>query len=271
VAEAPVRGGRPRPQFRPVEVLAVRRLTPHFTRVTLTGGALWGFACGAPAQHIKVLLPVPGQDEPPIPAFGPDGLVFPEGVERPPMRTYTPRRFDLAALELEVDFLQHGDGPGSTWAAAAKPGDRVVIAGPGGGYPIPDDASFYVLAGDESALPAISTILEALPSRVTALAFIEVPGAADEVPLDSDAALSVAWLQRDDPTALAGDLLAATLRHAEWPAESRLFVACEATAMRGIRRHLLSERGVERNALYTRGYWKRGEANHPDHDTGEDP
>jgi NADPH-dependent ferric siderophore reductase len=261
---------RPTPRFRTLTVSTVIRLTPTLVRITLTGDELAGFAVDGPASHVKLVFPAPGQERPALPVAGPDGLVWPADQARPLLRTYTPRRFDPARGELDIDFVLHNHaGPASAWAARARPGDTVVVAGPGGRY-LPDPAAdWHLLAGDETALPAIATVLEALPDGVPTLVLLEVADAEEQLPLESEADLRVTWLYRGDAT--AGSALELAVRAAELPpGDGRVFVAAEAAAMRRIRRHLINERGIGADRLYTRGYWMYGEANHPDHDTGEE-
>lgn len=268
--EQQARPQRPRPQLRTVQVRRVERMTPHMVRVIFSGADLAGFQPQVPGHHLKLFLPAPGQERPAMPTFGPNGAEYPEGQERPTVRTYTPRRFDADTLELEIDFVLHGTGPASIWAAQAKPGDTVAVAGPGGGYRASLTADWYLIAGDESALPAIGTILDVLPASARAQVYLEVAGAAEEQPLTSSAKLDVAWLHRGEERA-PGDLLESAIRAAQLPrGDGQVFVACEAGVVRRIRKHLLDERGLDRAIVHTRGYWKQGEANHPDHDMGED-
>jgi NADPH-dependent ferric siderophore reductase len=263
---------RPRtaPRFRNLTVANVTRLTPRSVRITLTGDDLAGFATDGPASHLKLVFPAPGQERPALPTVGPDGLVWPAGQPRPLMRTYTPRRFDPVRGELDIDFVLHNHaGPASAWAYRARPGDTVVVVGPRGRY-LPDPASgWHFIAGDETALPAIATILEVLPPGVPAVVIVEVADAEEQLPLDSKADLRVTWLYRGEAT--AGSALELAVAAAELPSgDGQVFVAAEARAMRRIRRHLLNDRGIDSDRLYTRGYWMYGEADHPDHDTGED-
>src|SRR5215212_2226247 len=146
----------PRPPRRPrimrtVEVRSVTQLTPRVSRITLAGPQLAGFASRAPAEHIKIFLPRPGDSEAPRMVPGPDGPMFAPDLPRPLSRTYTPRGFRTETLELDVDVVRHGDGPGSAWAASARPGNGVVIAGPGGGYHRPPNVSRLVIGGDETS------------------------------------------------------------------------------------------------------------------------
>ncbi|MGH2583501.1 MAG: siderophore-interacting protein [Dehalococcoidia bacterium] len=261
---------RPRPTYRTVQVKHVDRVTPHALRVTFTGDELEGFATRGPAEHIRLFFPFPGEERPVMPVWGPNGPEMPPGQQRPVSRVYTPRRWNPTPRELEVEFVLHGDGPGSTWAEQAAPGATVVVAGPGGPYQIHPESRSFLIAGDHAALPAIVTILDVLPAAARADVYVEVEGAAEEQALASRAQVDVTWLHgagADPP----GRRLEAAIRSAPLPEGSgRIFVACEATIMRDIRRHLLYERGLERGAVYTHGYWKQGEVNHPDHDLGDD-
>lgn len=269
----------PRPPRRPrvlrtLEVRAVTPVTPRVTRITLTGPQLAGFTSRAPAQHIKVFLPQPGERDAPGTVPGPDGPIFPPELPRPLSRTYTPRHFRPASLELDLDVARHGEAPGSAWAAHVRPGDTVVIGGPGGGYDRPPAANRLVIAGDETSLPAISTVLAALPADAQAEIYIEVHNRDEEQPLESPARVRLTWLHQDGRGSRAvapGAQLERAIREAALPdGDGQIWIACEAQAMRRMRSYLLHERGLAPASLYTRGYWQRGEANHPDHDYGED-
>ena len=99
--------------------------------------------------------------------------------------------------------------------------------------------------------------------------FVEVLDAAEEQVLQSPARVELHWLHRG--SCAPGERLESAVRAAKFPEGiGRAWVACEAVAMRNLRRHLLNDRGMERAAINTQGYWKFGAANHPDHDTGED-
>lgn len=266
-AQQPARRRRPPP--RRVAVTAVSRLTPRLVSVELGGEALAGFAIEAPTSHIKVFLPAEGQATPVLPAPSADGPVPPDGAPRPVMRTYTPRRFDPRTNTLEVQFVLHGPGPASTWAQHAKIGDELGIAGPGGRFRLDPAAERWWIAGDESAIPAVATLLEALPATATAEVHLEVEDGDDEIPLHGPAATTITWHHRGRARSWGEPLLAAV--ESSPPARDALiWVACEATAVREIRKHLLRERQVPAASLTTRGYWRIGEDNHPDHDYGED-
>src|SRR5690606_23462359 len=144
------------------QVIAVTRISPLMRRITLGGPELEGFLSPGYADHIKVLLFPEGQ-EPVKPQLHPEGLVFPDEVKRPAARDYTPRRFDAETLQLDIDFVMHGEGPASSWAARAEVGDRLLIGGPRGTLLVPSTFDWYLLVGDETALPAIGRRIGELP------------------------------------------------------------------------------------------------------------
>jgi len=254
VTETPAdRPPRRRKPPRPVEVVSVSKLTPRLVSVLVRGDALDGFRIEAPTGHVKVFLPADGQD----------------GQDGPAVRTYTPVRFDEASKTLELQFVLHGTGPASEWAERAGPGDKLEVAGPGGRFVLDETATHWWLAADESAIPAVATLLEALPATATADVHIEVADAADEIAFDSPAKTTVSWHHRRSPGAFGAELDEAA-RAADIPAGARIWVACEAAAMRGIRRYFRNDRGLPPDSMVTRGYWRLGEVNHPDHDYGDD-
>jgi len=250
----PAPAAKPRKPRYPATVKRVEQLTPRMVRVTFTSPELESFGWNGPAAHIKLIFP--GADP---------------RAERPTMRTYTPRRFDAAARELDVDFVVHGEGPASAWASQVAVGQSLTVAGPGRHYVIDPRVDWFVLAGDDTAIPAISTILERLPPTALATVLLEVVDAHEEHEIASTGKASITWLHRGADPARAGALLEQSIRALELPAGAgRVYVACEAGAMRRIRRHLLTERSLDRDHVVTRGYWKLGETDHPDGDYGQD-
>ena len=237
-------------------LLQVRRrsaVTPKMIRVTLTGDELAGFPGTGPDRRIKMFFPVEGQERPAVPRASTGGPVWPTGEARPTIRTYTVRRFDPAAVELDVDFVLHdGYGPAAAWAQGAEPGAWVGVSEPGGRWEPDPAADFHVVVGDESALPAVATVLQALP-KARVLAFLEVADAAEEQDLPGFA--QVTWVHRG--TAPAGEPLVAAVEGAELPAGTgQAWVAGESAAVKEIRAHLLGSRGFDRRAVYATGYWR---------------
>jgi NADPH-dependent ferric siderophore reductase len=266
------KGRRVRQRPRLAEVVRVESLTPHMVRVVLTGAELEGFATRGPAEHLKVNFPPQGESKLQLPEWGPDGPILKEGQQRPVNRTYTPRRWDPQSAELSVDFLLHGEGPGSTWAQQAQPGQVVAVSHqPGGAYKVDTEADWYLIGGDEAALPAVGTLLEALSPSCLAHVFVEVADAAEELELESPARLRVTWLHHGGATGQVGRKLEEAVRDFQFPeGNGRVWIGCEASVMRDIRRHLLNERGMDRTHAHTQGYWKYGAMNHPDNDRGQD-
>jgi NADPH-dependent ferric siderophore reductase len=203
-------------RLRLLDVHAVKHITPLMLRVTLAGDQLAGFSSPGYADHIKIFFP-PAGSEPVMPVLGSDGLAFPADSPRPEMRDYTPRAYDAASNTLEVDFVLHGDGPASSWAAQAKGGQKIVIGGPRGSLVIPDAFDWYLLAGDETALPAISRRLEELPSSARAIAIIEVASREEEQLLDTQAQAEIIWVHRNGAEAGNNNLLLRRIEQLDLP------------------------------------------------------
>jgi NADPH-dependent ferric siderophore reductase len=262
---------RPARVFRTVEITNVRNITPQMLRITLGGPQMASFATRGPAEHIRIFFPRSDGHAPVLPALGPNGFELAPGEERPVGRVYTPRKWDADRQELDVDVVLHGDGPGAHWAANAKRGDKAIMTGPSGHYSPNLDANWYVMAGDSAALPAICTLLDTLPTSMDAFVYAEVADASEEQPLTDRANVRVTWLHGGHDHHASGRLLESTLRKVQLPeGRGKVWVACEASVMRDIRKHLLYERKVDRGMIYTQGYWKLGTGNHSDHDLGDD-
>ncbi|MFC4951160.1 siderophore-interacting protein [Pseudonocardia sp. GCM10023141] len=237
-----------------LQVRRSERITPRMIRVTLAGDELAGFTGDGPDRRIKMFFPVPGQERPAIPRAASGGPVWPAGEARPAIRTYTVRRFDAGAGELDVDFVLHeGHGPAAAWAREAQPGNWVAVSEPGGRY-VPDPGTeLHVVIGDETALPAVATVLEALPGDVPAIAFLEVADAGEEQDLPGTA--DVRWVHRGDQE--AGVPLAAAVRDAQLPpGRTQAWLSGESACVKDLRKHLLDERGLDRRAVYATGYWR---------------
>ena len=208
----------PYPAYRPYAVTVGRllRLSPHVVRVTFVGDDLTGFGTSGLDQRIKLLLPFPdgrlcdigAHDEQAIL----DGSWYAQwralpAADRNPFRTYTVRSIRPERRELDVDMVIHADalGPASAWLQRAAVGDRLIVIGPDartvdptvGLDWRPGGARHLLLAGDETAAPAICSIVESLPADVTAQAFVEVPSGADILTVYPRGRSRVTWLARD--------------------------------------------------------------------------
>ncbi|NYJ06754.1 siderophore-interacting protein [Petropleomorpha daqingensis] len=285
------------PAYRPFAVTAVRvqRLTPSFVRVTFGGADLDEFASGGLDQRIKVLFPLPGRGLVDCPSgadwYGEWRALPPE--RRNPIRTYTVRAARPAEREVDVDFVVHdgATGPAGAWALAARPGDEVVLIGPnarfagdtGGIEWRPPAGAHLLIAGDETAVPAICAIAEQLPADAVGQVFLEVPGNGDVLDVRAPAGVRLTWLPRD--ARARGELLAAAVTGAALPepvledddtavllwdvppddvltarAERYVWLAGEAGVVTGLRRRLLADTGLDRAAVAVMGYWKAGRA-----------
>lgn len=251
-----LRTRREPPHFRAAVVHRVERRNPWLVRVTLRGDELAGLDPGLPGASVRLLLPSPGDEDPVLPAWNGNEFLFEDG-NRPIIRTLTPLRFDPAGPDLDVEVVLHGEGPLSRWAADAAGGERVAVSGTGRGYDIDADAPAFLLAGDESALPAIATVLRALPATAQVRVIAEIRDDAARVELPTPAGATVEWHVLADG-ARAGDALVAAVLAAPLPPEVRVWAAGEAAAVQRIRRHLFDEVGMTRSRTVVRGYWKHG-------------
>ncbi|PDP89543.1 NADPH-dependent ferric siderophore reductase [Glycomyces fuscus] len=239
-------------------VEAVEQITPHMVRVVLGGEGLDAFSTdGHTDSYVKLLFPppAPGDPEP----FDLERVRAERPREEWPVtRTYTVRDWDPDTRRLTLDFVHHGDtGLAGTWAAGARPGDRLRLMGPGGAYSPDPGADWHLLAGDESALPAIATAVEALAPDATAHVFVEVGGPEDELKLGGGAGVRVHWLHRGDRA--VGSVLVPAVRALDFPAgRVHAFVHGEAAFVRDLRRLLRVEHGLPKERLSVSGYWRLG-------------
>ena len=260
--ETSASSARKRRPPRRVEVTRVEVLSPAMRRITFKGDELEGFAPETPASYIKLIFPEPGQSEPDRP--------LPDAPRPKTMRTYTPLAVRPDVHEVDVDFVLHGEGPASTWASQAAVGQVIYLMGPGPGYALDTSAAQHLLIADDSALPAVENILAMLPASASVHLLVEVISAAEARPLHSAAKLVTQWLPRGTDHRNAGLPLERALRALQTvPPGAKIYLACEAAAMRRIRKLLQDELGVDRQHLVGRGHWKLDTVNHPDHDYGE--
>lgn len=225
-------------------VVAAAQLTPRMRRVTVQSDAMIGLATRA-AQDVELFLR--------------------EDSGRRVKRRYTIRHARPETGELDLDVLLHGHGPGATWGASAQPGDAVEFQGPRGKLEL-TAADWHLLAGDESALPAIAAVCEALPRDEPALTFIEVGDASDELPLPASA--QVQWVHRRGADVGTPALLRAAIDAAPFPPGSgHAYLMGETRSMVALRA-VLEVRGVAHEAIFLKGYWNIGR---PDRIEGRSP
>ncbi|GAA2207749.1 hypothetical protein GCM10009850_032070 [Nonomuraea monospora] len=288
-----------------VRVDRLERLSPSFLRVTFTGDDLHHFADNGFDQRLKLLLPVPEHGLAHLPTGQDWYLRWREldAAKRSPMRTYTARTVRPEAGEVDVDVVMHPDGgPVARWAEGVRPGDIAALYGPhsrfegrhgGLEFHPPAGTGCVLIAGDETAVPAICAILERLPAHLNGEVLMEVPCDDDALPVETPASVKVTWLARNGGErgaqlvpavrAAAGRLLPSNAAPAgsadfvdvdvdteelwEVPPEEEVdygpmyaWLAGEASVIKTLRRHLVAERGMDRRSVAFMGYWREGRA-----------
>ena len=220
---------------RRLTVTRVESVGPRMMRIVLQGEDLRGFSSPGFDDHIKVF--------------------FPGG-----MRDFTPRHYDETTQELWIDLVLHDAGPAAEWARSAAPGLELEIGGPKGSALIAlQGIDSHVFVGDETALPAIARRLSELAPGANAAALIEVEEHETWPPLSGPAALRTHWVSRRQD-AEPGAALIEMLRKEHFAPRSFVWVACESSAARAIRRHLMAERGLDKRWIKAAGYWRRNAA-----------
>ncbi|TDD62506.1 siderophore-interacting protein [Kribbella antibiotica] len=260
-----------------VTVQAVEDLSPHLRRVTFVAPRLTDAVVAGPDQRIKILLPPPngsnlkllsGED------WYADWCAQPED-ERFIMRTYTIRELRAEQGELDIEFVLHGvNGPASAWATDVVPGAEIALLIPfavdttsakgmlnsGVDYVPPSTSKHRVLIADETALPALTGILEQLPADTHATVFAQVPDKRDIRPLPTPGTADITWITTAPDSDTDLPLLEA-LKSAELPGSVDFaWVAGESSMIKSVRRHLVNVVGLPKPSISFQGYWKRGEA-----------
>jgi NADPH-dependent ferric siderophore reductase len=217
-------------------------------RIVVDGSVLPAWRAGLPAQWLKVFVPaVDGRES--------------SG------RAYTVRWLDPSTRELALDFVLHGDGGAvSAWAARARAGDRFQISDPHprSGFAIDPAITRYLLLGDETALPAIGAIVEALPPHASADVFVEVAHGDERQEFHAAAEVRVTWVARDAARPALRGLLEAVQALPAPAAGTLVWMAAESALVKRLRETALARWGVDGTRLYAAGYWKHGVGDHRD-------
>jgi NADPH-dependent ferric siderophore reductase len=218
---------------------------PHMRRIQLTGDNLDEFT-PKPAQETVLQIPQPG----------------PEAARR----HYTIRRYDASSKLIDVDFVLHGHRtPGVGWSLEAKPGDTIDVRGPRGRIALDPEADWHLFLGDETCIPAIFALLEALPKGARAYTFLEVGGPEDKQELQVRADVKLQWLLRNGAAPGPSDLLSRVLAGFVFPpGKGHAIVVGETSNVRN-QRHALLGRGFDRSQIYAEGYWRPGRVGGHDH------
>ena len=256
---------------RTLEVLRVEDITPGMRRVTLGGAQLAAHVAenGLPVaafrsdgfdDEFKIFLQHPDAPSPVVPVQADGVLNWPRGDSRLLFRTYTARRWDPIAGELDIDFVRHGVGPATTWASRVQPGESVHIAGPKSSAPHPEGADWVLIAGDETALPAIARWLENWPDGARGQVFIEIAEEDHRQPLNVPEGVELTWLSRNGAEPGTTTLLYDAITDAEWwDGTAYAWVSGETLSLIPIRRWLRNEKGLPKSQVEVAGYWRRQE------------
>lgn len=292
-------------RFFRVRLARITDLTPSFRRFTFTGDDLHEYGDPGFDQRIKVVFPTETLDLDAMPTGADWWTVWRElpDEQRLPFRTYTTRAVRRADREIDIDMVAHEVlGPASAWIEKARVGDEVLVFAPttaltevslGVDFVPPAQTGDYLLAGDETAAPAIAVILEQLPADATGTVVLEVPDPEDCAYLPRHPGFAFHVASRADGER-HGHLVTATREAAyaltpeghgeeveevdidegmlwEVPRTAKggaalkkaplyAWLAGEASAIKTLRRHLVTERGVDRRAVAFMGYWRTGRA-----------
>jgi NADPH-dependent ferric siderophore reductase len=259
--------GRPLHTF---EVVRSEQLTSHMIRIVLGGS---GFDTFNPSDftdsYVKLVFVADDVDMAALPRpLTLDSFADLPAAKRPVVRTMTVRRADPAARQIAIDVAVHGEhGTAGLWAATAETGQPAYLMGPSGAYTPDPAADWHLLAGDETALPAISVALEALPASAIGQVFIETAEPQDEIALTAPGGVQINWIFRGGRADLveedrAGDQapLIEAVKSAHWlPGQVHAFVHGEAQAvMHNLRPYIRKDRGVDAKWASISGYWRRG-------------
>lgn len=274
-----VKNSAPPKKRRPPMLLRVEQIidvSKSLRRFILSGDDLKGFPEDKNGSHIKAFFARQGQDFPVMPKLTERGIVWPKADLRPITRTYTVRYYDSKTATLAVDFALHGDtGPASSWALKAKIGDLLGIAGPGGPDPLLAPAQRHILAGDLTALPAISALLEQTPAQHKLHVLVEVPCREDIHPLPQHPGAEIHWFinsasRTGQLSPLFGALKAYCQQLSDYLAAFEQadttnllplsgFIAGENSTTLALRDYLREQFNLKKSSLYAIPYWRKGQ------------
>ena len=227
-----------KPAPRELDVIRSAYVTPHMLRVTLGGENIATLPEDQASAYVKLIFPQPAE-------------------ARPLMRTYTIRQ--QRKDEIDIDFMIHDEaGPASGWAQTTRPGDRILVGGPGARKLINPDADWFVLAGDMTALPAISGNIELLPENARGYAVIEVLDERDIQDLPKPAGFDIHWVVNPKPDSSRSVILERLQQLPRLEGEPSVWIACEFSNMRQLRQEFKQERETPKSHLYISSYWKMG-------------
>jgi len=252
--------------FKPIqaELIVTRKeyITPHFIRIYLTGDNIYEFANTTIGVNNKILIPPNDVNKIHFPKLDIENhkIIQAEPNVRPIIRTYTHRGIDLAKNEIWIDFVAHGDeGPASSWAINAQKGNVLGVMMKNEKKELYTKATNYLLVGDATAIPVLSSILEDLDAHEKGICIIEVNSKEDEQQLKTKAEIQFIWLHNHNPQQKSD--LAKVVKQQNLPQTDRsAYVAAEFSSVKEIRNYLRKDCNWNREEMYAFSYWKSGVA-----------
>ena len=243
-------------------LLTVKRkvnLTPNMIRVTLDCPSLKDIGSDRQGAHCKLLFPRPNtskEDFGRIISIKPSELTI---EQRPIRRTYTVRYFRKDNFEMDIDFVNHGDdGPASSWARIARPGNFIGLLGPALPKIKEFYADWYLIAADMSALPVAAATIEAMPKNARGVAIFEITSEADKQIIKSPPGIQFHWIIHPNPN-IPSTAQLSLLKQIEWPSGIiQTCIAGESGLMRHIKNYIANEKNLPKTDTYISGYWKIG-------------
>ena len=234
-------------------------LSPNMLRVTLHCPSLKGMDSSRQGAHCKLLLPLPEMSKEvfkQIISVRPSEL---SAEQRPIRRTYTIRHFRIETMEIDIDFVNHGDkGPASSWARHATPGSFIGLLGPASPKIKDFYADWYLVAADMSALPVAAATIEAMPRDAKGVAIFEITTEADQQSFNAPVGLEIHWLlhsETHDPSTAQLSFL----KRMDWPKGIvQTCIAGESGLIKKLRQYLTTEKNLPKQDTYISGYWKIG-------------
>ncbi len=242
-------------KMRMLQVVRTQWVTPYLISVILTGNELDEFNSASFDDHVKLFFPALAQSKPVLPRFNANGSLDKSSMMEVISRDFTPCHYDALKRELEIQFVMHGEGQASTWAAQAKPGDFLGVGGPKSSLLIPMQFDWFLMMGDETAIPAISRRLAELPPGTQVTVMIELEHPDSQVNFISEATVELFWLHRHH-----------TLQEqlAAWSVplgDGFVWAAGESSSMREIYTQLINRYSIDKSRLRISSYWKKGASN----------
>jgi NADPH-dependent ferric siderophore reductase len=233
-------------KIRRVSVSKVEDLIQHMKRIYVQGNDLSNFPLEYEGAHVKVVFPENGEKEPKLSFL----------TAKKSMRSYTVRAFDEVKKEMVLDFaVNDHQGLASNWALKAKVGDRLGLAGPGDTKYTDYQAAWHLIVADLTGLPAAAVSLEKLGKDAQGYAIIQVPNKNDIQEIDAPLTINIEWIvspyQKDN-------LLLNKVKRIVWLNESpAIFIACESSHMKDIKKFVKEQPGYQKSLTYASGYWKK--------------